>query len=126
MTKLYHGAGGWQVPGQQDKDAQRVDVPNPPELLAAWLNERGVQADGTIPDHEVVPTGSTFDTPPASDPCPKCKMTPRHAKTIAQHRLRSADTEAKERWILEEADPWTLGRLAGAVAMRFRDLAERD
>lgn len=43
MTKLYsNDAGAWQVPGKQDKKAERVDVPSSPEELAAWLNERRV------------------------------------------------------------------------------------
>jgi hypothetical protein len=32
----------WQVPGKQDKKAERVDVPGSPAELAAWLNVRGV------------------------------------------------------------------------------------
>jgi hypothetical protein len=35
---------GWQIPGQQDRKAQRVDVPSSPAELAAWLNERHVTA----------------------------------------------------------------------------------
>lgn len=42
MSKLYHHAGSWQLPGKQDKHAERIDVPNQPEQLAAWLNERQV------------------------------------------------------------------------------------
>lgn len=46
MTKLYHGpeGQGWQIPGQQDRKAARVDVPSSPAELAAWLNERAVPA----------------------------------------------------------------------------------
>jgi hypothetical protein len=45
MTKLYHNGEpeGWQIPGNQDKRAERVDVPSSPAELAAWLNERGVK-----------------------------------------------------------------------------------
>jgi hypothetical protein len=42
MPKLYHQAMGWTVPGKQDRNATRVDIPSNPELLAAWLNEREV------------------------------------------------------------------------------------
>jgi hypothetical protein len=47
MTKLYHGpeGQGWQIPGQQERKAARVDVPNGPAELAAWLNERRVTAE---------------------------------------------------------------------------------
>jgi hypothetical protein len=44
MPKLYHHAGSWQLPGQQDRQAKRVDVPNVPAELAAWLNARRVPA----------------------------------------------------------------------------------
>jgi hypothetical protein len=44
MTKLYHNGEpeGWQIPGNQDKRAERVDVPSSPAELAAWLNVRDV------------------------------------------------------------------------------------
>jgi hypothetical protein len=44
MTKLYHGpeGKGWQIPGQQDRKAERLDVPSSPADLAAWLNARHV------------------------------------------------------------------------------------
>jgi hypothetical protein len=32
----------WQVPGKQDRKADRVDVPSSPLELAAWLNARRV------------------------------------------------------------------------------------
>lgn len=47
MTKLYHAAEGWQVPGRQAKRATRVDVPNAPDDLAAWLNDRAVPAEAS-------------------------------------------------------------------------------
>jgi hypothetical protein len=51
MPKLYYSLGRasdpelsdpWQVPGKQDKKAERVDVPGSPDDLAAWLNARRV------------------------------------------------------------------------------------
>jgi hypothetical protein len=44
MTKLYHSSelDGWQIPGQQDRKAERVDVPSSPADLADWLNARFV------------------------------------------------------------------------------------
>lgn len=44
MPKLYHNGAHWQVPGQQDKTAERVDVPASPVDLAAWLEARRVPA----------------------------------------------------------------------------------
>ena len=47
MPKLYNHEGSWQIPGQQDRKARRVDVPSSPAELAAWLNDRNVTADET-------------------------------------------------------------------------------
>jgi hypothetical protein len=66
MPKLYYSvqrasdpalADPWQVPGQQDKKAERVDVPAAPAELAAWLNSRRVPLagdafDGLVPANE--------------------------------------------------------------------------
>lgn len=50
MPKLYHQAEGWTVPGKQDRDAVRVDVPSRPEELAQWLNDRCCPIDeGSAP-----------------------------------------------------------------------------
>lgn len=51
MTKLYHGPEGfgWQIPGQQERKAERVDVPSSPAELAEWLNERWVPRDKSEP-----------------------------------------------------------------------------
>jgi hypothetical protein len=46
MPKLYHSAGSWQLPGKQDKKAERVDVPDRAPELAAWLNARRVPLQG--------------------------------------------------------------------------------
>jgi hypothetical protein len=46
MPKLYHHQSAWQIPGQQDRKATRVDVPNAPAALAAWLNSRRVPLEG--------------------------------------------------------------------------------
>lgn len=54
MPKLYHSGQleGWQVPGKQDKHAERIDVPSAPEQLAAWLNHRRVGPTGAAAEHE--------------------------------------------------------------------------
>jgi hypothetical protein len=68
MTKLYHGpeGQGWQIPGQQDRKAARLDVPSSPADLAAWLNERAVPADpaacntATIDELEAADAGAVL------------------------------------------------------------------
>jgi hypothetical protein len=52
--KLYHNGQleGWQIPGKQDKRADRFDVPSSPAELAAWLNHRRVGPSGASAEHE--------------------------------------------------------------------------
>jgi hypothetical protein len=52
--KLYHNGTteGWQIPGQQDKKAERIDVPSSPADLAAWLNHRRVGPSGATAEQE--------------------------------------------------------------------------
>lgn len=47
--KLYHNGEpeGWQIPGKQDRKAERIDVPSSPADLAAWLNVRDVSPRAT-------------------------------------------------------------------------------
>lgn len=54
MAKLYHNGQveGWQIPGQQDSKARRVDVPSSPADLAAWLNVRRVGPTGAAAAHD--------------------------------------------------------------------------
>lgn len=42
--KLYHHEGAWQLPGKQDRKAERIDVPDRAPELTAWLNDRRVPA----------------------------------------------------------------------------------
>lgn len=54
MTKLYHNGQleGWQIPGEQDKGAERIDVPSSPAELAAWLNHRRTGPTGAAAEQE--------------------------------------------------------------------------
>lgn len=38
--RLYLHQGVWQVPGKQDRHAERVDIPTDTAGLCAWLNDR--------------------------------------------------------------------------------------
>lgn len=66
MTKLYHGPAGqgWQVPGEQDRKAARVDVPNSPGDLASWLNARRVPREQLTDEQLVASILSHNDEPP--------------------------------------------------------------
>lgn len=116
MPKLYRENGLWVVPGQQGKKAERVDIPSTPAELAAWLNVREQQQE-IAPEVEQPPVPQN-----GSVACPRCKMLPGLAERSAKALAERAITEERIRWIAEEADPGTLGRLAAAVAERFNNL----
>jgi hypothetical protein len=67
MTKLYHNGEpeGWQIPGAQDRKAERIDVPNPPAELAAWLNERDVSP--RVPAPNSTHAGEFDDAPSVAE-----------------------------------------------------------
>lgn len=143
MTKLYHAAGTWQIPGQQDKKAERVDVPNPPAELAAWLNSRRVPIegdafDGLVPGNAAArelldalrdPVGLASEPPTSSDEhkearrmamgrCPRCNSTPRGAHLL----LKGEEKDAILAWIEDADELWQIEAIALAVRDRVRAL----
>lgn len=100
--KLYfdHITGTWQLPGKQDRAAQRVDVPAAPAELAAWLQAHGVN-----------PLRSESS-------CPKCGDRPAIAADIAE----SQDTGALTEWLLDQATPAQVEQIFAALGARFHEL----
>jgi hypothetical protein len=90
MAKLYYRAGQWQVPGYQDKGAERVDVPTSPETLASWLQARSVKADPTVWNDDDDETQlasaaeSTADLRPAEPRAPAIEL--RRARRVCPRR----------------------------------------
>lgn len=131
MSKLYFLAAGeargWQVPGQQGKGAQRVDVPNSPEALAAWLNERHVPAvaiaelgaPGTADAAELEPEErEELETQLSGAPggpripgfCDACGRSAAGTLKLQQGN----ELDAIEQWA-ETAEVWALKRLADRI-----------
>ena len=107
MTKLYHGADGtWQVPGQQDKKAARVDVPNPPAELAAWLNERRVSLTGLAGE----PMATPFDDMSEEEIAGLCVEFIEAGPTDADRRNRCPECKALLIATPEGADKAAIGR----------------
>jgi hypothetical protein len=48
--KLYFHLRDWQLPGQQDKGASKVEIPTDAAGLCAWLNERRVPISLSLAD----------------------------------------------------------------------------
>jgi hypothetical protein len=145
MTKLYHGPEGfgWQVPGQQERKATRVDIPSAPAELAEWLNVRWVQRDPQEPtladvlDLERAKQREegielTTEHPPCQFAGPKvpgkCDACGRSAEgALKLARGRELDTISEWLEELTVNDLWALRRAGELVRDRARALgAEYD
>jgi hypothetical protein len=134
--KLYHNGQleGWQVPGKQDKRAERIDVPSSPAELAAWLNHRRVgptgiaarleELEGT-PGRREEMLGELLDGTAESDEpqlasapsgprvpgfCDACGRSAAGALKLSQGR----DVDTVVAWVME-AESWQLTRIAEAI-----------
>jgi hypothetical protein len=132
MPKLYHDTvEGWQVPGQQAKTATRIDVPNAPVELAAWLNARvhivepiaellGEDFDRSDPVGEAPPP-PIATSPVAGDPsrCAACKARTIVATEAGAGKLAIArELDQVTAWIAELPELWALQRVAEALKDR--------
>lgn len=119
MAKLYYHEGQWQLPGQQDKKAQRVDVPNEPKSLMGWLNARRVRAEEPdpidTPDRETwaEAQGEVAPTPPERDP------------QEAQLMNRSRTAQEIVEFILDEAAVHQVENIMQALGTRVAELAKQ-
>jgi hypothetical protein len=52
--KLYNNGHQWQLPGQQDKHADRVEIPTDAAGLCQWLNNRRLAAPSAQPELRAV------------------------------------------------------------------------
>lgn len=129
--KLYHFCRDWFIPGQQPKGASRVDIPNSPSELCAWLNHRRVPIAMPLPQPE--PSlddlyNITVEHPPVapaphSGHCPGCaSKDPAALERGAQALAAGANANAIAERIME-LNGFELGILASAVAERFKQLA---
>lgn len=100
MAKLYHEGDQWVVPGTQGRAAVRADVPNSPDALAAWLNDRGVPV---APGAEPKPTGLAV----AGD----------HCEPVPADRNLSADTITE--WLLGAATQAQVEAVFAAIGARW-------
>lgn len=134
MTKLYYvPREGWTVPGKQPKGAIRVDPPNNPEELAAWLNVRAVgpnpagaaplladpmDAEGTADLPERRDRGDAAgDKPQHPGHCPRCDMAPANAALLVENENYAAIAD----WI-GTARPAHVEQLFGLLGARFHEL----
>jgi hypothetical protein len=125
MTKLYNNGQreGWQVPGQQDKGAERIDVPSAPADLAAWLNHRRVGPTGLAArfdeiagDDEQEPDpqlSSATSGPRVPGFCDSCGRSAAGTLKLAQGN----DLETIGQW-METAELWAIK----ALVDRARDV----
>jgi len=139
MTKLYHGPEGWQVPGQQGAGAERVDVPNSPAELAAWLNDRGtpssIDAGGdaaVAPSHAQPRVAQLTDqrNPELDEAIARSSQLARtrelaEAERKAANAAKAIDRGSAEHvaaWIFDQATPAQVEQLFTTLGTRFHEL----
>lgn len=98
--KLYFHVGRWELPGQQSKGAERVDIPNNPAALCAWLNERRV------------PIVMPLHSPPAAESRPAAPV------PAAPSCATAADLED---FVLNRATIAEVERIFAALGARFAE-----
>jgi hypothetical protein len=96
-VKLYYINGQWQLPGQQDKHAERINIPTDPFGLRAFLTEHGVRLGQPA---EPAP-------PPASD------------EAAAPVSPPATDIQSIEEFILDHATQAQIEQLIMRLATRF-------
>lgn len=126
--KLYHWLGRWQLPGQQDKGASRIDIPNTPAEMAAWLNERRVpiclaQAD---PHASAVQYYGFDPTQPGSgDPAPReTEKPPVPCESPALISRPSDRADEIQNFILNEATVGEVEYIFACIGTRFAEMAK--
>ncbi|MGE0178954.1 MAG: hypothetical protein AB7O91_03935 [Sphingomonas sp.] len=117
MTKLYHDAGAWVVPGEQGRGAERVDVPGSPAELAAWLNDRDVQPVAAAP----------AEAPEAADDEPTPRRGDRYVSPLgADATIQRIDGSMIAEAIRRMTDGKALGDILGSLVDRIRAIGGRD
>lgn len=129
MPKLYHNGQAWQVPGQQDNGATRVDVPTSPAEAAAWLNARAVPAhtEGEAPD--LVSQLANQRNPELEQHVAKCADQAKARELEEARRKAASAAAALERdsaehvaaWIFDQATPAQVEQLFAALGTRFHE-----
>lgn len=111
MPKLYHHAGSWQLPGKQDRKAERVDVPDRAPELCAWLNARRVPL-------EADELGEELDTQLASEPEPPAPPPPTPA--IKPPAIGASADELVD-WLFDHASNSQIHDVMSAITDRFAE-----
>jgi hypothetical protein len=120
MAKLYYRAGQWQVPGYQDKGAERVDVPTSPETLASWLQARSVKADPTVwnDDDDETQLASAAESTADLRVRPQTEEPPRVSPAIA----RPPSCGELVEFVLDGATVAEVELIFSAIGTRFAEL----
>lgn len=123
MPKLYHNGTAWQLPGQQDNGAVRVDVPHSPAEAAAWLNARAV-SPGAPGDQLALPTGDQVNA--ALEASGRRALEAHNRRKIEEAERRAARAaEAVERESAELIADWILSTNQTQAASLFAALGNR-
>lgn len=119
--KLYNHQGQWQLPGQQDKKAAKLDVPTSAPDLCAFLNARQVSFDpvsysaGEPKDEDPMGDGSDYGVTPIVDK-------PIHHVEHVTGALSVTDISDVEDFILNRASVAQVENLFARLGTRFAEL----
>jgi hypothetical protein len=109
--KLYHHDGVWQLPGQQDKKATKVEVPTASAELAEFLNDRNV------------PPFPVFYAETVADPEPVVEITtpvPPKPAPVAPQTQWTADQILD--FILDHASINQVANILSCIGTRFAEM----
>lgn len=120
--KLYYWLRDWQLPGQQHKSADRVEVPTTPAGLCAWLNERRVPIAMplTEPPPPDVQLASQRPREMAPGFCGECGQSAAGKLKLSQ----GGDVEAVIAWV-DTAELWQLQSVAEEIKAHVAALNEQ-
>jgi hypothetical protein len=121
MTKLYHDKGAWVIPGNQERGAERVDVPSAPQALADWLNYRRVPPIAVPTQPAPSPPAPAAAAPPNTPPTVGGEPPNERKQRAAELLAMGDDADAIAAWILGAA-PWQIERLFGTIGARVSEL----
>jgi hypothetical protein len=91
--KLYHFAGTWQLPGQQDKGASRVEIPTDASGLCHWLNERRVRIAMPLQEPVNGPQSTASPSAPISGPSSPATLSASEIEAFILDRASVAEVE---------------------------------
>lgn len=130
--KLYYIGGVWQLPGQQDKKAMRVDISTSPADFCAFLNDRKVsrlpvdEAEDIPEADEAFWEKAVLRGPPGAPKGPEGPDGP-PGVSIGESLARASWTATEiEDFILNSADVNQVANIFAKLGTRFAEIVRAE